>query len=117
MPGMSGLTLQEELKQRGVRSSLIFMTGYGDVSSCLRAMKNGALEFLEKPLNEQQLLNAVYCALELDRGLLQPSQAAFVTGLSVAQQLRIGTLRDLIISHSGVRDTRIRGSYEECWFG
>ena len=79
---MSGLTLQEELKQRGVRSSLIFMTGYGDVSSCLRAMKNGALEFLEKPLNEQQLLDAVYSALDLDQR-------------SVQQRTRVAVLRQL----------------------
>ena len=80
MPGMSGLTLQEELKRRGVSIPIIFMTGYGDVSSCLRAMKNGALEFLEKPLNEQQLLDAVYSALDLDQRSAQERARAGVLG-------------------------------------
>ncbi len=80
MPGMSGLTLQEELKRRGVRIPLIFMTGYGDVSSCSQAMKSGALEFLEKPLNEQKLLDAVYFALDLDRRSAQERARAAVLG-------------------------------------
>ena len=67
MPGMSGLALQKELKQRGARIPIIFMSGHGDVSSCARALKNGALEFLEKPLNEQKLLDALNFALNLDQ--------------------------------------------------
>lgn len=67
LPGMSGLNLQEELKRRGVSIPIIFMSGYGDVPSCARAMKNGALEFLEKPFQEQELLDAVCSALDVDR--------------------------------------------------
>ena len=67
LPGMSGLALQKELKRRGASIPIIFITAYGDVSSCLQAMKNGALEFLEKPLNPQKLLDTVYVALDLDR--------------------------------------------------
>ena len=77
MPGMSGLTLQEELKRRGPGIPIIFMTGYGDVSSCSQAMKSGALDFLEKPLNEQTLLDAVHRALDLDqRSTQQLTQSA-----------------------------------------
>ena len=80
MPGMRGLTLQEELKRRGVSIPIIFMTGYGDVSACSRAIKSGALEFLEKPLNEQKLLDAVYSALDLDRRSAQEHARAAVLG-------------------------------------
>ena len=67
MAEMSGLTLQEELKRRDATIPIIFMTAFGDVSSCSRAMKNGALEFLEKPFNEQELLDAVNLALDWDQ--------------------------------------------------
>ena len=67
MPRMSGLTLQEELKRRGSRIPIIFMTAHGDVPSCSQGIKNGALEFLEKPLNEQKLLDTVFFALDLDQ--------------------------------------------------
>ena len=78
MPGMSGLTLQEELQRRGASIPIIFMTGYGDVSSCSQAMKNGALEFLEKPLNEQKLLDVVCSALDLDQGSIEQRTRADV---------------------------------------
>ncbi len=67
MPGASGLELQEMLVQRGVCIPIIFMTAYADVPMTVRAMKAGALDFVEKPFNEQQLLEAVRAALEQDR--------------------------------------------------
>ena len=67
MPEMSGLALQEELVRRNEKIPTIFMTAYGDVSSCVRAMRNGALEFLEKPLNEQEVLDTTCHALHLDK--------------------------------------------------
>lgn len=66
MPGMSGLALQDELCRRKVGIPIIFMTAYADVETCLRAMKNGAREFLEKPFNEQVVLDAVFSALHED---------------------------------------------------
>ncbi len=63
MPGMSGLELQETLHARGDRLPIILITGHGDVSMAVRAMKNGAADFIEKPFNGQALLDAVHRAL------------------------------------------------------
>lgn len=67
MPGMSGLELQQQLKQRGYGMPIIFITGHGDVSMAVQAMREGALDFIEKPFRDQELLDRVYQALEQDR--------------------------------------------------
>ena len=66
LPGMSGLDFQTELAKSGIRIPIIFMTGHGDIPMSVRAMKAGAVEFLTKPLREQDLLDAVRVALERD---------------------------------------------------
>jgi two-component system, LuxR family, response regulator FixJ len=66
MPGMSGLELQEQLSKRGVNLPIIMVTGYGDVPMAVRAMKGGALDFIEKPFNDQDLLDRVRKAMDLD---------------------------------------------------
>ena len=66
MPKMSGLELQEELKQHGVVVPIIFMTGHGDVPMAVRAMKSGATDFLTKPVNYQMLLEVVNKAIKKD---------------------------------------------------
>ncbi len=63
MPGMSGLELQERLKAAGALIPIIVITGHGDVSIAVRAMKAGAVEFLQKPFNDQVLLDTVQSAL------------------------------------------------------
>lgn len=65
LPGISGLELQERL--RGQSLPFIFITGYGDVPSTVRAMKGGAVEFLQKPFNDDELLRAIHAAIEIDR--------------------------------------------------
>ena len=67
LPGSSGLDLQRELRARGVGIPIIFLTGYGDVPMSVRAMKEGALEFLIKPFRDQDLLDAIQQALERSR--------------------------------------------------
>ena len=67
IPMMSGLTLQEELTKTGIHVPLIFVTGYGSIATAVRVMKAGAVDFLTKPINEQNLLDAVFVALERDR--------------------------------------------------
>jgi FixJ family two-component response regulator len=67
MPGMSGLDLQDQLSARQLSLPVIFLTGYGTVHASVRAMKAGALDFLEKPVDDQTLLDAVLKALERDR--------------------------------------------------
>jgi two-component system response regulator FixJ len=67
MPELSGLELQEHLAKEGVVVPIILMTAYADVRSSVRAMKAGAVDFVEKPFNEQQLLEAVHNAIERDQ--------------------------------------------------
>jgi FixJ family two-component response regulator len=67
MPGMSGLELQETLRARAVRLPVIIITGHGDIAMAVRAMKAGAADFIEKPFNEQVLLDAVHRALAQSR--------------------------------------------------
>ncbi len=66
MPGMSGLQLQEELASRGVVIPIIFITGHGDVKMAVRALKAGAVDFLEKPFDDQELLDRIQHALRRD---------------------------------------------------
>ena len=63
MPGMSGLDLQDELAKRGVSMPIIFITGQGTESMKVRAIKAGAVGFLYKPFDEQELLDAVQHAI------------------------------------------------------
>ncbi|MEE9148371.1 MAG: response regulator, partial [Candidatus Tectomicrobia bacterium] len=67
MPGSSGLDLQDALADRGVAIPIIFITGHGNVPMSVRAMKAGAVDFLEKPFEDQQLLDVVQHALRQDR--------------------------------------------------
>jgi FixJ family two-component response regulator len=67
MPGMGGLDLQDQLSTHQVSLPVIFLTGYGTVPASVRAMKAGAVDFLEKPVDDQTLLDAVHKALERDR--------------------------------------------------
>jgi FixJ family two-component response regulator len=67
LPGMSGLTFQQELVKAGEALPIIFLTGHGDVPMTVRAMKAGAAEFLTKPFDDQVLLDAIHAAIERDR--------------------------------------------------
>jgi FixJ family two-component response regulator len=68
MPGLSGLDLQALLLEQGFDISIVFISGRADVESGVRAMKGGAIDFLEKPLSEDVLLGAVRRGLERDAG-------------------------------------------------
>ena len=63
MPGMGGLNVQEELRRRGIELPLIFVSGHADVPIVVRAFRAGALDFIEKPYNQQLLLDSVQQAL------------------------------------------------------
>jgi FixJ family two-component response regulator len=67
LPGLSGLDLQGELARAGIGLPIIFLTAHGSVPLSVKAMKAGAVDFLEKPVEDQSLLDAVYQALERDR--------------------------------------------------
>jgi RNA polymerase sigma factor (sigma-70 family) len=67
MPGVSGLDLQDELAAAEVNLPVIFLTGYGTVPASVRAMKAGAVDFLEKPVDDRALVEAIHQAVERDR--------------------------------------------------
>jgi two-component system response regulator FixJ len=66
MPGISGLELQEALRERGDMIPIIMVTGYADVPMAVRAMKSGATEFLQKPYSDQRMLDLVQRAIDTD---------------------------------------------------
>jgi two-component system, LuxR family, response regulator FixJ len=66
MPEMNGLELQDELRRRGFEIPVIVLTGYGDVSAVVRSLKNGAIDFLEKPVKDDKLLAQIRRGLALD---------------------------------------------------
>ncbi len=67
LPGLSGLDFQHQLANAGARIPIIFITGHGDIPMTVKAMKSGAVEFLTKPFRDQDLLDAIYQALDRDR--------------------------------------------------
>jgi FixJ family two-component response regulator len=67
LPGVSGLELQRKLADAGVRIPIIFITGHGDIPMTVRAIKSGAVEFLTKPFDDENLLNAIQLAFDRDR--------------------------------------------------
>jgi FixJ family two-component response regulator len=67
LPGKSGLDLQDHLTKTQIHIPIIFITGHGDIPMTVRAMKGGAVEFLTKPVRDQDLLDAIQLALERDQ--------------------------------------------------
>ncbi len=67
LPGVSGLELQRKLADAGVRIPIIFLTGHGDIPMTVKAIQSGAVEFLTKPFDDQDLLNAIQVAFDRDR--------------------------------------------------
>jgi DNA-binding NtrC family response regulator len=72
LPGLSGLDLQQELAKAGIQIPIIFVTGHGDIPTSVRAMKAGALEFLTKPVNDGDLLDAIQQAIGRDQRARRP---------------------------------------------
>ena len=71
LPGLSGLDFQQQLARENIPIPVIFITGHGDIPMSVRAMKAGAVEFLTKPLRDQDLLDAIQAALRHDRARLE----------------------------------------------
>ncbi|MGD0511885.1 MAG: response regulator transcription factor [Terriglobales bacterium] len=67
LPGINGLDFQRKLADTGIQIPIIFITGHGDIPMSVKAMKSGAVEFLTKPFRDQDLLDAIYQALDRDR--------------------------------------------------
>jgi two-component system, LuxR family, response regulator FixJ len=95
MPGMDGLEVQEELKGKGVTLPVIIMTGHGDVTLAVRAMKAGAIDFIEKPFEKAVLLAAI------DHGLsrIRQSAATVKEAKDAAVRLQLLTARERDVLH------------------
>jgi len=90
MQGMSGTELFEQLLERGNRMPVIFLTGHGDVPMAVSTLKNGAFDFVEKPCNDNDLVDRVLEALRLDKARC----AAAATSDSVNAQISQLTARE-----------------------
>ena len=90
MPGASGLELQQELMRRAATLPIIFVTGHGTVSAGIRAMKGGAVDFLEKPVDEKELLGGIRQALRKSR----EARAALTERVELEQRLGTLTVRE-----------------------
>ena len=90
MPGMSGLDLQDHLRAEGVDMPIIIITAYGDVPMAVRAIKAGALDFIEKPVCDQVLLDHIHDAIELD----QKKRQTRAENQEVAERLETLTKRE-----------------------
>jgi two-component system, LuxR family, response regulator FixJ len=108
MPDINGLELQEELSRRGGRHPIIFVTGYGDVSTCSQAYRNGAFDFFEKPVNEQLLLDQVHRALTVDSNrraqrAIRPDLATLVASLTPREM----QVMDLLLEGKSVKQIAV----------
>lgn len=118
LPGSSGLELQRELADRGVRIPIIFITGHADVPTSVRAMKAGALDFLPKPFREQELLDAVAEALRRDgerrgsdlelRGLVRMAELLTPREIDVLRGVARGLLNKQIAFELGITEITVK---------
>ncbi|KTT34680.1 response regulator transcription factor [Pseudomonas rhizoryzae] len=118
MPGMNGLDLQQELQRRELALPIIFITGHGDIPMSVRAMKQGALEFLTKPFRDQDLLDAIDQALRkaqeshAQRAQLQELQARVETlndgERAVLARVVTGLLNKQIAAQLGVSEITVK---------
>lgn len=91
LPGMSGLELQRQLNERRIRIPIIFISGHGDIPMAVRAVQAGAVDFLEKPFSDQDLLDRIEQALARDRDLRSQAEES----ADVAARLATLTPREL----------------------
>ncbi len=85
LPGASGVEFQEQLRKAGIGLPIIFMTAHGDIPMVRKVMKAGAIEFLTKPFQKQELLHAVEQAFEQDRA--RRKEDSIVSAIKCANQL------------------------------
>lgn len=98
MPGLGGLQLQDTLRSQGYMIPIIIMTAYGDVSLAVRAMKAGAIDFLEKPYGDQALLDLIEDAIKKDGVIRQElEEAAAARGKYESLTPREQQVMDLIV--------------------
>lgn len=97
MPAISGLKLQEKLTDQGITWPTVVISGHGDIEACRRAFRNGAIDFLGKPVDEQDLIDAIqkgHAALEMQRQVREEraEAVALVNHLSAREQEVLGMI-------------------------
>jgi FixJ family two-component response regulator len=108
LPGLSGLDLQRELAHTEAPIPIIFITGHGDIPMSVRAIKEGAVEFLAKPFRDQDLLDAIQHALEIDRAARQ--ERTMVAGVRRRYELLTTREREVMrLVVSGLLNKQIAG--------
>jgi FixJ family two-component response regulator len=97
MPAISGLKLQEKLNAQGIDWPTIVISGHGDIEACRHAFRNGAVDFLSKPIDEQDLIDAIQKGQEvLERTLSRRAEKAETLALLAALTAREGEVLDRI---------------------
>jgi FixJ family two-component response regulator len=124
MPGPNGLDLQTALARRGSPLPIVFLTGHGDVTSSVRAMKAGASDFLEKPVKKEALLGAVRAALARDdaqraeeaerRALRRRFESLSVREREVLEQVVAGRLNKQISAQIGISERTVKAHRASC---
>jgi two-component system response regulator FixJ len=98
MPGLSGLDLQNELKRRGNPVPLILITGHGDIAMAVTAIKAGAFDFIEKPFDNNTLLNSISRAIESgERARTEQDEIASVLTRMAELSLRQRQVMELVV--------------------
>jgi len=100
MPGQSGLEFQRQMAALGISLPVIFITGHGDVPMSVRAMKDGAIEFLMKPFDDQALLDAIHSGIGRDR-----LRRAFESEITTLQARH----RELTLGERAVMESVVKG--------
>lgn len=118
MPTMSGLELQQAMNARGLDLPIIFITGHGDVSMAVQAMKDGAVDFIEKPFKDQVLLDAIAQAVRRSRAAadragqhehtLQRYEQLTLREREIAQRVARGQPSKLIARELGISDKTVQ---------
>jgi RNA polymerase sigma factor (sigma-70 family) len=99
LPGSSGLVVQEQLARMGADLPIVFLTGYADVSTSVRAMKAGAFDFLQKPIDAQRVIDAVQDALgEATRRWEERAERARIAALAATLTPREREVLVLIVT-------------------
>jgi FixJ family two-component response regulator len=90
MPGLSGMDLQKELNKADYHMPIVFITGHGDIPMSVEAMKKGAVDFLTKPFNDEELLQAIEKAIQKDR----QTRAEYDEALEIRRRIDLLTPRE-----------------------
>ncbi|WP_457300719.1 response regulator transcription factor [Phyllobacterium sp. P5_D12] len=118
LPGLSGIELQANLNNLGWTKPVIFMTGHGDIPMSVHAMKAGAVDFLTKPFRDQDMLDAVNTAIDIDRAnRLSNAETAGLAALAatltprereVMQEIAKGSMNKHIAAKLGISEATVK---------